>query len=200
MIRLFVGVYPPEPACAHLAAMVAGLHLGRAQSVGVNVRLAPRERWHLTMAFLGDVDPARLPDTLDALGRAVAGWREAASAGGRNGHAPRLRLAGGGRFGRGRFTIMWAGIGGDVALLGELARSVRRQLKRARLPFDDKPFRPHLTLARPSGRLTPAEVAADLAVLRAYQGPFWTVQELRLVRSHLGPNPVHEQLARFELG
>jgi 2'-5' RNA ligase len=191
VIRLFVGVYPPAPACAHLASVLAGLHLGRAASVGVNVRLAPRERWHVTVAFLGDVDPVRLPDAQDALGKVVAGWQEP---------PPRLRLAGGGRFGRGPFTVVWAGIGGDVTSLGTLARSVRRQLRRARLPFDDKPFRPHLTLARPSGRLSPAEVAADLAVLRAYQGPSWTVTELRLVRSQLGPDPVHEPVARLPLG
>jgi RNA 2',3'-cyclic 3'-phosphodiesterase len=189
-MRLFVAVYPPEPALAHLAGMVAGLHLGRADAVGANVRLTPRERWHLTVAFLGEVEPDRVPDAQDALGKAVAGWEG----------APRLRLAGGGRFGRGRFTILWAGTGGDVASLTQLAGSVRRQLKRARVPFDHKPFRPHLTLARPGDRLSPTEVAADLAVLRAYQGPFWTVGELRLVRSHLGPNPVHEPVAEFGLG
>jgi 2'-5' RNA ligase len=190
-VRLFVGVYPPEPALAHLARAVAGLHLGRAAAVGVNVRLAPRERWHLTVAFLGEVEPDRVPDARDALGKAVAGWEEA---------APRLRLAGGGRFGRGKFTVLWAGAGGEVSSLTRLAGSVRHQLKRARVPFDHKPFRPHLTLARPSGRLSPTEVAADLAVLRAYQGPFWTVDGLRLVRSHLGPDPVHEPIAEFGLG
>jgi RNA 2',3'-cyclic 3'-phosphodiesterase len=189
-VRLFVAVNPPEPALAHLAGAVAGLHLGRAASVGLNVRLTPRERWHLTVAFLGDVEPDRLPDAQDALGKAVAGWQEP---------APRLRLAGGGRFGRGRFTILWAGTAGDVVSMTQLAGSVRRQLKRARVPFDHKPFRPHLTLARPGDRLSPTEVAADLAVLRAYQGPFWTVAELRLVRSHLGPNPVHETVAEFAL-
>lgn len=190
-MRLFVAVYPPAPALAHLAGVVAGMHLGRAATVGVNVRLAPRERWHLTVAFLGDVAPDRAPDAQDALGKAAAGWQEA---------PPRLRLAGGGRFGRGKFTVVWAGVGHDVAAMTRLADSVRRQLKRARVPFDHKPFRPHLTLARPSGRLTPTEVAADLAVLRAYQGPFWTVDELRLVRSHLGPDPVHEPLATLPLG
>jgi RNA 2',3'-cyclic 3'-phosphodiesterase len=188
--RLFVAVYPPQAALAHLAAVVAGTHLGRAEAAGVNVRLAPRDRWHVTLAFLGEVDPARVPDARDALGKAVAGWQAA---------APRLRLAGGGRFGRGRFTIVWTGIAGDLAALTDLSKAVRRQLKRARLPFDPKPLRPHLTLARPSGRLGPTEVAADLATLGGYQGPPWSVDELRLVRSHLGPDPVHEPVVGFEL-
>jgi RNA 2',3'-cyclic 3'-phosphodiesterase len=188
--RLFVAAYPPEPALAHLAAVVAATHLGRAEAAGINARLAARDRWHITLAFLGEVDPARISDAQDALGKAVAGWQPP---------APRLRLAGGGRFGRGKFTILWTGIAGDVAPMTDLAKAVRRQLKRARLPFDPKPFRPHLTLARPSGRLSPTEVAADLATLGGYQGPPWTVNELRLVRSRMGPNPVYEPLATFAL-
>lgn len=190
-VRLFIAAYPPEPALADLANAVAGLHLGRATAAGVNVRLTPVERWHLTVAFLADVAADQVPAARDALGKAAAGWQAA---------PPVLRLASGGRFGRGPFTIVWAGIGGEVAAVTVLARSVRRQLKRARLPFDPKPFRPHLTLARPGGRLDPAEVAEDLATLRAYRGPSWSLGELRLVRSHLGPDPVHETLSVFELG
>jgi RNA 2',3'-cyclic 3'-phosphodiesterase len=176
--RLFVGVYPPEAALDDLAALLDGLHLGRS-----GIRRTPRERWHLTVAFLGDVEEERVSDVEVALDKVVA-------------PPPELRLAGGGRFGRGRFTIVWTGVDGPVA---PLAQAVRRQLKRARVPYDRKPFRPHLTLARPGGRLTPAELAADLAALRAYQGPLWTVDELRLVRSHLGPNPIHETLSSIPL-
>lgn len=188
--RLFVAVYPPAEAVAHLTGFLAGLHLGRAAAAAVNARLAPPERWHLTAAFLGDVDEARVSDVDTALAKAVAGW---------DAPAPRVRLAGGGRFGRGRFSIVWTGVDGEVAALRALAQGVRRQLKRARLPLDRKPFRPHLTLARPGDRLSAAELAEDLAGLAAYQGPSWTIEELRLIRSHLGPNPVHENLASFAL-
>lgn len=190
-VRLFVAIYPPEPALAHLAGTVAGLNLGRAHASGINVRLAPVGRWHVTVAFLGDVEADRVPDAAQAVGRAAADWHAA---------APQLRLAGGGRFGRGAFTIVWAGIAGDVAPLAALARSLRHRLKRARLPFDPKPFRPHLTLARPGTRLPAADVVEDLAALRTYEGPSWTVGELRLVRSQPGPNPVYETLAAVKLG
>jgi 2'-5' RNA ligase len=68
-------------------------------------------------------------------------------------------------------------------------------LRRARLPVDRKPFRAHLTLARPGDRLTPAALAADLAALNTYRGPRWQLTDLRLVRSHLGPSPTYETLA-----
>jgi 2'-5' RNA ligase len=58
-VRLFVAAYPPEPACAHLAAAVDALAVGRAAAAGVNARLAPRANWHVTLAFLGDVPDER---------------------------------------------------------------------------------------------------------------------------------------------
>jgi 2'-5' RNA ligase len=44
-----------------------------------------------------------------------------------------------------------------------------------------------------------ADLAADLAALRAYEGPAWTVDAVHLVRSHLGPEPLHERVAAAPL-
>jgi 2'-5' RNA ligase len=186
-VRLFVAAYPPERACAHLAATVAALAVGRAAAAGVNARLAAPANWHVTLAFLGDVPDERAQDAGTALAAAVAGWR-----GGR----PELWLGGGGRFGRGRFTIMWVGLGGEVDALTRLGTTIRRELRRSRLPYDRKPLRPHLTLARPGDRV---DVADDLAALRRYEGPRWELSELRLVRSHLGPNPTYDALTTATL-
>jgi 2'-5' RNA ligase len=110
-----------------------------------------------------------------------------------------VRVAGGGRFGRRRFTIMWAGLAGDVESLVGLATGVRRELRRARVPFDRKPFKPHLTLARPGDRLTDEELRADLAALGGYEGPEWTVDAVHLYSSQLGPRPSYERLASTPL-
>ncbi|WP_344319249.1 2'-5' RNA ligase family protein, partial [Actinocatenispora thailandica] len=115
----------------------------------------------------------------------------------------RLRLAGGGRFGRGRFAVLWAGVDGatDGALdaFAGLARSVRRELRRARLPYDDKPFRPHLTLARPGAKLGAAELTADVELLRGFTGVAFPVDRLLLFRSELGPQPSHHLLSEHLL-
>jgi 2'-5' RNA ligase len=73
---------------------------------------------------------------------------------------------------------------------------VRRELRRVRLPFDRKPLRPHLTLARPGDRV---DVREDLVALDAYAGPPWTVTELRLMRSHPGPAPTYDTLTAVPL-
>lgn len=184
-MRLFVAAYPDQEAVAHLRALVSTLQVAQPMPPGRSTRLQPPERWHLTLSFLGDV-----PDTagLKATRAMAAAW-EAASV------KPVLRLAGGGSFGRGRFTVLWVGLRGDVEALTTLAGAVRREIKRAKLPVDPKPYRPHLTLARPGERLTREQVDADRAALDAYQGPQWTIGELHLVRSHLGPRPTYETLA-----
>jgi RNA 2',3'-cyclic 3'-phosphodiesterase len=193
-MRLFVAAYPSPEACNHLAQGLAGLHTTRAAERGVHTRPARPENWHVTLVFLGEVAEDRAEDARAALDRAVAGWR-ATGAG-----PPRLRLAGGGTFGRGRFTVLWVGADGDREPLVRLARRMRAELKRDRLPYDDRPLKPHLTVARPGDRLDRADVLADRAALAGYRGPEWPVRTVELVRSHLGPKPWYEHLAAFPLG
>ncbi|HYN93599.1 MAG TPA: RNA 2',3'-cyclic phosphodiesterase [Pilimelia sp.] len=184
-MRLFVAAYPPADVCDHLAAAVDGLDVGGAARRGVNARLAPRANWHVTLAFLGEVPDARAPDAAETLAGAVSDWRAAAAG------PPRVRLAGGGKFGRGRFTVLWVGLAGDLAALRGLSDGVRRHLRRARLPHDSRPFRAHLTLARPGDRV---DVTGDVAALSAYGGPEWVVEEVALMRSQLGPRPAYERV------
>lgn len=188
-MRLFVAAYPPAPVVTDLAIAVTKLSIWHAAADGINVRLAPPEQLHVTLAFLGEVPDARLPDVEAAVAAGVAARPEQLE----------VRLAGGGRFGRGRFTVLWVGLSGETAGLVELSTAVRRQLRRSRLPFDVKPLRPHLTIARPGDRLPPGQVAEDLAALDGYEGPKWTVDGLHLVRSYQGPKPRYEHLAVWPL-
>jgi 2'-5' RNA ligase len=192
-MRLFVAAYPPADVCDHLERRLADLHVTVAAGQGVNTRLARRDNWHVTLVFLGEVADQRTADVHEAIQRAVDGWRATALG------APELRLAGGGRFGRGRFTIMWVGLDGDLDALGRLSRTVRRELKRDRLPYDTKPFKPHMTVARPGDRLDRGAVEADRAVLADYRGPTWPVETVELVCSHLGPRPRYDHLAAWPL-
>jgi RNA 2',3'-cyclic 3'-phosphodiesterase len=187
--RLFVCVDPSPDAVEHLGAVVDTLAVARANVEGHSTRLAARDRWHITLAFLGDVRVDRIDRAADALDRAWVGTEP-----------PAVRFAGGGTFGRGRFAILWAGLDGDVAELRAAAQAVRRELRRARLPFDAKPFRPHLTLARPGERVGAAELEADVRTLQGYEGPPWTITEAHLVSSALGPRPVYTVVHRAGTG
>lgn len=176
-MRLFVAAFPPQQVRADLRHRLADLNVTVAARRGVRVRRTPEDRWHLTLAFLGEVPHERVTDVEKALHGAV---RRRASP-----RPVRLRLAGGGCFGRGRSTVLWVGVGGDVAGLTALHQDIREALGAAGLPYDDRPFSPHLTVAFPGDRLDRAAVAADLRTLERHQGPAWTVDEIVLVRSRV---------------
>ena len=110
-----------------------------------------------------------------------------------------LRLAGVGRFGSSRRPqVAWAGLDGDVAPLVELAARLAAAARGLRLPVEDRPFRPHLTL----GRWRPGRPADGALTdrLAGYRGPSWPVTEVRLWESFLGPAPRYETVATWPVG
>lgn len=192
-MRLFVAAFPPPHVLADFVAHVSTLCCGEPQPPGSSLRLVPPERVHLTLTFIGDVPDDDLPAAQAAVAAGVRRW----SGGGKKG--PRLRIGGGGRFGRDEFTVVWAGVRGDTTALGDLVTDLRQELRAARVPFDVKAHRPHVTVARPGDRLAAEQVASDLAALGSYEGPEWPVTSIALVRSNRGPNVAYERLASFSL-
>lgn len=179
---------------AHLGAAVDGLRVSLANAPGRSTRLTRRENWHITVAFLGDVPATRVPVAAAVMTEVAATVTPL-----------RLCVAGGGTFGGSRDPILWAGIGGEVDGIRRLARLLQRALRRARLPVDDRPPRPHLTIARPGVRVPADDVTADVATLAAYQGPQWMAAELHLMLSEIaqsptGPVPRYTPLVSVPLG
>jgi RNA 2',3'-cyclic 3'-phosphodiesterase len=195
-VRLFVAAYPPAAARDDLAGLVRKLSVGQPRERGHSVRLASADNWHVTLAFIGEVPDASLDKVRLAIERAVATRRAGDTPANT---APTVRIAGGGTFGRGRFTTLWTDLRGDVDALTDLAAGLRRELRKAHFPRDNKQFRPHITIARPGDRLTADELAGDLALLDGYQGPKWTVDRIQLMSSHLGPRPTYDVLAEVPL-
>ncbi len=156
-MRLFVAVFPPRGVVTDLRRRIAAV-------AGRPVRLTPAERWHVTLAFLGDVEPERLPDVERALDGVPPG------------EPLRLRMAGGGSFGRGRTAVLWAGLDGDLDGLTALHGGIRRALTAAGLPHDERPFTPHLTVAY-------ANSPEVREALRDHAGATWTADEIVLVHS-----------------
>ena len=168
--RLFFGVPVPGPARAPLEA------LPELEPMLTGARLTPPGGWHLTLAFLGQVQPEMADEVVRVGETAVAGVGPA-----------RLRLEGGGTFPAGRRArVLWTGIGGDVEVLVRLAAALASACKAAGLRSEDRPLAPHLTLARFS---TPAPVpqeALDLVAEAAAAGEPWETRELACFRSTLG--------------
>ena len=188
-MRLFAAVVPPPAAIRELAAAVAPLH---ALPQAGPLRWTGEPTWHLTLAFLGQVDPADLAELGAGLARAAATVDR----------APELRLAGCGRFGE---RALWADVEGDVRPLGRLADEVSAAARATGIAVDERPFRAHLTLARSGGRTGPPPAGVSLAPLVAaladFKGAVWPAGTLRLMRSHLGVGAAHyETVGTWNLG
>jgi RNA 2',3'-cyclic 3'-phosphodiesterase len=169
--RLFFGVPVPGPARAPLEAA-----LPRLEPLLAGARLAPPGGWHLTLAFLGQVQP-ELADAVVRVGEAAAAGAPAA----------RLRLEGSDVFPNGRRArVLWAGIGGDTDVLVRLAASLAAECKAAGLRFEERPLVPHLTLARFSTPAPVPEAALELVAGAAAAGAAWEARELACYRSILG--------------
>lgn len=163
-MRLFLSLRPPAEVRDHLLAALDGL------------RTTDPPRWHVTLVFLGEVtDPAPL----------LPGLASAASAA----PALSLHLAGGGFF---RSPgVLYATVGGDADRLAALAADLADAGRAGGVVLEDRPFRPHLTVAR--------RLPRNPGVLAGYRGPAWTAADVELVRSHLGRQASHEVIARFPL-
>ena len=179
-LRLFVAVDVPEEVRDRLAKTVA-LHRDRVPGA----RWAPPENWHVTLKFLGSVDPPLLDWVLSSVG-------EAASE-----HIPFMaRLSAMGAFPSAkRARVVWAGLEDRHGELVSLARSVDRTLERE-FPAEQRPFSPHLTLARLKEQ---AALPEDVLSLDVKSEPF-RIATLRLYRSYLGrPSARYEVLREFPL-
>lgn len=182
-MRLFVALVPPGAALDDLEGACAPLRSPRD-----GLRWTSRDRWHITLAFLGEVGEESLVRLLPRLERAA-----------RRHLAFGLSLAGAGAFpGPARATVLWSGLSGDRKALGELAMSVSAGARRAGAPSPDKGrrYRPHVTLARCRA---PVDVRPVVAGLSGYQGPAWTAGEIYLIRSTLGDDHRYETLQTWQL-
>jgi RNA 2',3'-cyclic 3'-phosphodiesterase len=187
LMRLFVAFQPPSAALAALDDAVAPLRVG-----WPDLRWAGQERWHVTLAFLGEVPDDKLDELTRRLERAASRHS-----------AQELMIARGGAFpNRKRARVLVARIEGDqpaVTALAALAASVAAGARRAGAPPPDegRRYRPHLTLARCR---EPADLSELVDALSAFHGEAWRLVEIHLVRSHVGPQPWYETLATWPLG
>ena len=176
--RLFVAVELPEPIRDAIEDIVESLR--SLDGFG----WTPVGNLHITLAFLGWVQPdtvAAIRERLPASATAVEPFE--------------ARLAGAGRFPeRGKARVLWVGFEDPTGSLAELSASVGRSLEGLFQP-DERPFRPHVTVARARRPVAVRLPATDVARLA------FPVEQITLFRSFLGGEHArYEALARWPLG
>jgi 2'-5' RNA ligase len=87
----------------------------------------------------------------------------------------------------GPLRVVWAGLDGDLDGLASLHRAVGRVIESVGLAVDQRPFTPHITLARARSNATPAELRSLRATLATIKPNLleWQTERPILFRSQL---------------
>ncbi|HUG44241.1 MAG TPA: RNA 2',3'-cyclic phosphodiesterase [Acidobacteriota bacterium] len=136
MIRSFVALPVPEPVRAQAATM-----MNQIRRLGVPVRCPLAASLHLSLTFLGDIeesDIAGIQSVLETAAHAISPFK--------------LETTGPGAFpASGSPRVVWLGIAPSPELM-ELQKRVCGGLSSLGFQQEQRPFLPHLTLARVKGR------------------------------------------------
>jgi 2'-5' RNA ligase len=158
--RAFVAVRPPDAVLDAVGRVTLDLP---------GARRTPRDQWHITLQFLGDdVDVDAVASALATLSATPA----------------EVQLGAAGPLGNPRRSMVFAVFvrsGGEW--LGRVAGEIAERLRPLGFAPDERPFVPHLTIAR--FKRPTALPRDDGSAL----GDPWTVREVVLFESRLGRGP-----------
>ena len=155
-LRLFFALWPDAEAARALEALALAL------ADVAHGKAVPREKIHMTLAFLGEVAPERLAD-------AVAAGADARAAR----FALELDEVGSFR----RAGVGWAGCSAPPVELGVLQARLAAALAARGFALEERAFAAHVTLARRIAKRVPRAPTEAIA---------WRVDAMTLVRSETG--------------
>ncbi len=135
---------------------------------------------HLTLKFLGNIPSKRVTEVTGAMEEATRGI-----------YPFRLEISGLGAFpGLKQVRVFWVGIGGDVDKLSKLQQTIDAALAGLGFAREERPFVPHLTLARIRQGASPSERRSfgDLVDSTIFEEKYPVeVEAVNLMKSQLTP-------------
>lgn len=196
-MRTFIAIEIPEELRTGLSSVRAGLSalLAERQMASV-LRWNSREKYHLTLRFLGDTTTSQrdaIEELLGDVARACPPFS--------------LGLDGLGAFPNWRkMRVLWTGVTGDLPALLSLQARIESGVQSCGFVAERRGFHPHATLAyaskeannrliREAGELLSAQTKLAQSLGQ------WTISELLLMRSDLRPEgSVYTVQGRYPLG
>ena len=182
--RLFLAIAPPDGLNREIARLQ-----GRLQRIVTgNIRWVKPEGLHLTLKFFGDVSAMEVEQISAACGQAAAA------------DAPfTLSLRGLGTFPSAkRPRVVYLEMEGDTKRLTVFQAKLEKKLSEMSFPREERPFLPHLTLARIKTLSEPDSLLRELSASSAYEAGQFTASELCLFKSDLTPGgAIYTKLAAY---
>jgi 2'-5' RNA ligase len=184
-MRTFIALPIPPASQAELETIQTEL-----RSSGADVRWTAVGSIHLTLKFLGEVDPALIPSCGEALRRSAGG-------------SGRLTLT---LRGLGAFPnlhnprVVWCGIQGDTEALLALQIKIASLCAAMGFPPEERPFQPHLTLGRIRSRTNLQRLVEYIKIGSRLESTF-VANCINIYRSVLTPRgSLYSILETIELG
>jgi len=184
-MRLFLAIELPEDVRSHLVEVRR-----RLEGALPMVSYTRAENLHLTLKFLGEVEPKKLAAITESIGM-ISTSRIELSASGIDCFPN-----------RGPIRIITAALDGTVKPLRALVESIEQRCKFLGFEREQRAYRPHVTMARARPvlsakfRATAAEATSDL-----WPGPKFSPAEFVLMESKLSSEgSIYTAAARFPIG
>ena len=188
-MRSFIAIAVPQP----LLDIVRLVQQDFRKS-GFSFRWVKPEQTHLTLKFMADLSEADQPAVLEALTETCTLF-----------HPFSLSFQGIGVFPNVRNPrVLWIGMGGDTTSLIQLQQRLERSIFEKtdhRIAAEDRPFKPHLTVARFKERIVSDHLVTALRRHTGLTSDPFTVSELHWIESRLTPSgPIYRTLKSVRLG
>ena len=184
MVRVFIAIDIEDPSLLNkLYEIQKEIVKTRAK-----MKLVERENMHITLKFLGEISPARLSSLEKAVVNACKNFTKF-----------KIELARIGAFpSPARPRVIWIGVSKGAEILKQLAGAIEKETVQMGFKKADKPFHPHVTLARVK-IATPELRNFILKNQELFVGEI-LVEEVRIKESILRPQgPLYKTLYRVEL-
>ncbi len=184
-MRTFIAIPLPPDARNFLAEIQKKL-----RAFGADVRWTAVPSIHLTLKFLGEIEPATLPGLSASLRSTITSEL-----------AFTIRIRGLGAFPDLRNPrVIWCGLEGDLQRVAALQEKVEAACLAAGFPREDRPFHPHLTLGRVRGKSN-LKPLVDYIKIGSELEQAVAVGEFNIYQSILRPEgPLYTILDTFNLG
>ncbi|HUW21224.1 MAG TPA: RNA 2',3'-cyclic phosphodiesterase [Candidatus Bathyarchaeia archaeon] len=205
-MRAFIALEIPEKIKDRLEKIQNQL-----RQKGVKATWVKRQNLHLTLIFFADISPEQAELTAKLMKNTLTPRRcQAESASRRRNHdssevnsSIELKLTPLGAFPNPDFPkIIWIGLTGEIEKINLINSQIREKLNQEKIPFDSKPFIPHLTIAR-LRKIKPGQKKEFGRFLSQFQLPGkWSFQinQVALIKSQLTPQgPIYTDLLRINL-
>lgn len=172
-LRAFIAIPIPEPVAAFMQQIQSQLQARR-----LDCRWPAAENIHLTLKFLGNIEPTQVIDIAGRMDAIATRQPPFSIRAGGVGVFPNLRRA----------RILWVGLAGDIDRLRHLQTALDCGLAAEGFDRASRDFQPHLTIGRSRRRIHAKVLEKALASLQDLAADPFRVDQMVLFQSILKPS------------